>query len=286
LSRSAWPTCRESRPRLRPAVLGAALGLHVGLLAALALASYLDVPPIDEPPIEVTFLGSAPPPPPPAGPASMHQAAEVAATEGGEGWTAESAESARIESTAFPETAVEPDGATSAALVDDWLEIPGQDAEEGKEATREDVAGGPTESGIEGDLGGEWNRVPGGVPGGIPGGIPGGVPGGTPGGVLGATGGHAPYRSGGDVSAPVVLSRVRPIYPPTALHARIEGVVKLEAVIRSDGKVGQVRVLHGLGLGCTDAAIQALRRWRFLPGERNGVPVDVFFELTVDFKLN
>jgi hypothetical protein len=44
-------------------------------------------------------------------------------------------------------------------------------------------------------------------------------------------------------------------------------------------------VIRGLRLGCTEAAIKALRHWRFQPGERNGVPVDVYFELTVDFLL-
>jgi protein TonB len=68
--------------------------------------------------------------------------------------------------------------------------------------------------------------------------------------------------------------------------ARVEGEVKLEAVIRGDGTVGDIRVVQGLRLGCTEAAIEALKRWRFRPGERNGVSVDVYFMLTVDFILN
>ncbi|MCK4304376.1 MAG: energy transducer TonB [Candidatus Eisenbacteria sp.] len=116
-----------------------------------------------------------------------------------------------------------------------------------------------------------------GVSGGVPGGTPGGVPGGVPGGLLWA---------GGDVSVPVVIHRVQPEYPMIARRARVEGEVRLEAVIRRDGTVGDIRVVQGLRLGCTEAAIEALKRWRFRPGERNGIPVDVYFALTVDFILN
>jgi protein TonB len=117
-------------------------------------------------------------------------------------------------------------------------------------------------------------------------GVEGGVPGGVPGGVLGGTPWTSgPLRTGGNVTAPVVLERIQPEYPAAARFARVEGQVKLEAVIRSDGTVGDVKVLQGLRLGCTEAAIEALKHWRFRPGERDGVPADVYFELTVDFVL-
>ena len=135
----------------------------------------------------------------------------------------------------------------------------------------EPVAGAPTATPGEG--------VEVGVPGGIPGGIPGGVPGGQP---LPS----GPLWAGGDVSAPVVIHRVQPEYPMKARVARVEGEVKLEAVIRGDGTVGDIRVVPGLRLGCTEAAMEALKRWHFRPGDRNGVPVDVYFMLTVDFILN
>ena len=72
---------------------------------------------------------------------------------------------------------------------------------------------------------------------------------------------------------------------PAAAQEHVEGQVELEAVILHDGTVGNVRVVRGLGMGCTDAALAALKLWRFKPGERNGEPVDVYFTLTVDFIL-
>lgn len=118
---------------------------------------------------------------------------------------------------------------------------------------------------------------------GVEGGVPGGVPGGAPSDLPLPAG---PLHVGGDVSAPVAISQVPPQYPMMARSARVEGEVKLEAVIRRDGTVGDIRVVQGLRMGCTEAAIEALKRWRFRPGERNGVPVDVYYTLTVGFKLN
>lgn len=123
--------------------------------------------------------------------------------------------------------------------------------------------------------GGSSEGVEGGVPGGVPGGAPMELP--LPAG---------PLRVGGDVSAPVAISQVPPAYPMMARSARVEGDVVLEAVIRRDGTVGDIKVVRGLRMGCTEAAIEALKRWRFRPGERNGVPVDVYYTLTVGFKLN
>lgn len=133
--------------------------------------------------------------------------------------------------------------------------------------------------------GGVFGGVPWGVPWGVPGGVPGGIPGGVPGGSLAAGSPARPLPVGGDVSAPLVIGRVLPEYPWPARSARVEGAVELEAVILRDGSVGEVRVIRGLPMGCTEAAIAALRRWSFRPGERRGVPIAVFFTLSVDFKL-
>ena len=81
------------------------------------------------------------------------------------------------------------------------------------------------------------------------------------------------------------MERVLPQYPALARAARVEGVVILEAVIRSDGSVGAIQVLRPLRLGCTEAAIDALRQWRFRPGTLQGVAVDVYLTLTVNFAL-
>lgn len=119
--------------------------------------------------------------------------------------------------------------------------------------------------------------------GGVEGGVPGGVPGGAP---MDLPLPAGPLQVGGDVTAPVAISRVPPQYPMMARSARVEGEVRLEAVIRRDGTVGDIKVVQGLRMGCTEAAIEALKHWRFKPGERNGAPVDVYYILTVGFTLH
>ena len=56
-------------------------------------------------------------------------------------------------------------------------------------------------------------------------------------------------------------------------------------VVRRDGTVGDVKVIRGLRGGLNDRAIQAVRQWRFAPGRMKGVPVDVFVEVAVEFRL-
>ena len=121
------------------------------------------------------------------------------------------------------------------------------------------------------------------APVGEPGGVEGGVPGGV--GLAPPPEPTGPLRIGGDVLPPEVISRILPEYPMLARSARVEGVVRLEAIIRRDGTVGDIRVLQGLCMGCTEAAIEAVKRWRYKPGMQNGVPVDVYLDVKVEFKL-
>ena len=92
-------------------------------------------------------------------------------------------------------------------------------------------------------------------------------------------------RVGGDVKAPVVVKRVEPIYNELARHAKTSGVVVLEAVIDKNGNVDKVKVIKGLPLGLSQSAEDAVRQWKFKPGTLNGEPVDVIFNLTVNFTL-
>ena len=59
----------------------------------------------------------------------------------------------------------------------------------------------------------------------------------------------------------------------------------LEIIVRSDGSVGDVKILKRLGAGLDDRAVQAVRQWRFTPARRLGSPVDVVVEVAVEFKL-
>jgi periplasmic protein TonB len=100
----------------------------------------------------------------------------------------------------------------------------------------------------------------------------------------GGTGG-GPYRPGSGITPPRVLREVKADYTEAARQRALTGEVVLEIVVRRDGSVGDVKLLHGLGLGLDDRAIAAVRQWRFAPAERLGVPVDVIVEVGVEFRL-
>ncbi|MHC4992882.1 MAG: energy transducer TonB, partial [Planctomycetota bacterium] len=91
------------------------------------------------------------------------------------------------------------------------------------------------------------------------------------------------------VSPPRLIpeSRVQPIYPELARVTRVEGNVILQAVVRSDGTVGEIRVLrcNRPNLGFEEAAIEAVRQWRYEPARQHGRPVDVYFTVYVEFRL-
>lgn len=100
----------------------------------------------------------------------------------------------------------------------------------------------------------------------------------------GGTGG-GPYRPGSGITPPGLLREVKPDYTEEARRRGIGGDVVLEIVVRSDGSVGDVRVVQGLGGGLNERAVEAVRQWRFSPARRHGTPVDVMVEVAVEFKL-
>ena len=83
-----------------------------------------------------------------------------------------------------------------------------------------------------------------------------------------------------------VRYRVEPAYPEVARKARVSGIVIVECTIDKNGIVTDVHVLKPLPFGLDQAAVEAVRKWRFKPGTLNGQPVDVLYNLTVNFKLN
>ncbi|HEY0592320.1 MAG TPA: energy transducer TonB [Thermoanaerobaculia bacterium] len=127
-----------------------------------------------------------------------------------------------------------------------------------------------------------------GDPGGVPWGVDGGVgTGDGGGGVVQGGGDPAPIlRPGGDVSIPVVTTRVDPRYPEAARAARLQGVVTIECVIGNDGRVRDPRVVRSAHPILDPAAIDAVKNWRFQPATLNGTAVDVWFYLTVRFTLD
>ena len=83
---------------------------------------------------------------------------------------------------------------------------------------------------------------------------------------------------------PTKTKHVNPVYPPIAESARVQGVVILETIIGADGKVQDARVLRSIPL-LDQAALDAVKRWKFKPGTLNGQPVPVIYNLTISFRL-
>ncbi len=121
----------------------------------------------------------------------------------------------------------------------------------------------------------------GGVPGGVVGGVIGGIPEAPPPPPPPA----APVRVGGNIKPPMKTKDIRPVYPPIAQSARVQGVVIIEATIGPNGRVQDARVLRSIPL-LDAAALDAVRQWEFTPTLLNGVPVPVIMTVTVQFTLS
>jgi protein TonB len=108
--------------------------------------------------------------------------------------------------------------------------------------------------------------------------------GGEPLGPPGPPAGAGPRRVGGDIGPPQKVRDVPPVYPPIARAAGIAGIVIVEAVIDETGAVRDVRVLRSVPL-LDEAALTAVRQWRFTPTTLNGAPIPVVMTVSVRFEL-
>jgi TonB family protein len=97
--------------------------------------------------------------------------------------------------------------------------------------------------------------------------------------------GSGVYKVGGGISAPSVLIKGEPMYSEDARVAKYMGMVVLSVEIGTDGAPHNIRVVRGLGLGLSDAAVDAVSQWKFKPGTRDGVPVTVAATIEVNFRL-
>jgi len=88
----------------------------------------------------------------------------------------------------------------------------------------------------------------------------------------------------GDLIAPVATQEVDPGYPLELMRQNVQGMVMLSAVIRSDGSVGEVRILRGVDDRLDVYASAALSRWRFRPATRNGDPVAIQTVVMIPFR--
>ena len=102
----------------------------------------------------------------------------------------------------------------------------------------------------------------------------------------GGTGGGV-YRVGSGIVSPRILHEVKPAYTAEAMRAKIQGTVWLEAVVLPDGSVGNVQITRSLDptFGLDQEAIKTVKRWRFIPGTRQGQPVPVLVEIEMTFTL-
>ena len=88
----------------------------------------------------------------------------------------------------------------------------------------------------------------------------------------------------GELVAPVATHEVDPGYPIELMRQNVQGTVMLSAVIRSDGSVGEVRIVRGIDDRLDEYASAALARWRFRPATRNGDPVDLQAVVMIPFR--
>lgn len=129
-----------------------------------------------------------------------------------------------------------------------------------------------------------------GMVGGVVGGVPGGSSGGVIGGIIGGTGPapppkpSAPLRVGGAVMAAKALYEPPPQYPQIAKMAHVSGTVILHAIIAEDGTIQQLTFISGPAL-LRNAAMEAVRTWRYKPTLLDGQPTKVDTTISVVFTL-
>lgn len=124
--------------------------------------------------------------------------------------------------------------------------------------------------------------------GGIGSGRGGGVGSGTGTGVGPGSGGGiggGVYRIGGGVSAPALLAKVEPEYSEEARKAKFQGTVVLYVEVDEQGRPRNLRVVRPLGLGLDEKAIEAVSKWKFRPGYKDGKAVTVAATVEVNFRL-
>ena len=91
-------------------------------------------------------------------------------------------------------------------------------------------------------------------------------------------------RSGG-VSAPALLFKKEPEYSEEARKAKFQGTCVVQLVVGPDGLPHDMKVVRTLGLGLDEKAIEAVQKWKFEPGKKDGVPVATLVNVEVQFHL-
>jgi protein TonB len=92
-------------------------------------------------------------------------------------------------------------------------------------------------------------------------------------------------RIGKGVSAPTLLFSPEPEYSEEARKAKFQGTVRLALIVDEHGNPAQIRIITPLGLGLDQKAIEAVYKWKFKPGTKDGKPVAVQASVEVNFRL-
>jgi periplasmic protein TonB len=100
----------------------------------------------------------------------------------------------------------------------------------------------------------------------------------------GGIGGGA-YRVGGEVSAPVLISKTEPEYSEEARKAKYSGTVLLSLIVDANGMPRDIKVVRPLGLGLDEKAVEAVQKWRFRAGMKGGHAVATQATIEVSFRL-
>jgi TonB family protein len=93
------------------------------------------------------------------------------------------------------------------------------------------------------------------------------------------------YRPTGAFSGPVPIDKVDPKYPQAIIEQHVDGEVVLYAIIRKDGSVDNIQLVRKLDPQLDKNSMDALARWKFRPGTRAGVPVDVEAVVHIPFRF-
>jgi protein TonB len=93
------------------------------------------------------------------------------------------------------------------------------------------------------------------------------------------------FPPGNGVSRPVPIYKVEPEYSEEARKAHFQGTVLLQIVIDEHGTPTNFKIIRTLGLGLDEKAVEAVAKWRFRPGMKNGKPVAVIATVEVNFRL-
>jgi TonB family protein len=93
------------------------------------------------------------------------------------------------------------------------------------------------------------------------------------------------HKPGGRVVAPRLIREVKPQYTLRAMQEKVQGEVLIECVIKTDGTVGDTKMVKSLDPDLDKAAMDAATQWVFEPGTRDGKPVNVLVTITIEFRL-